>query len=136
MSQVRFQLAAQVRPVAGKQTHRCRECWVWTAVVEEPDGRKWVDFEAGDRSEATFLRLYQRLPEAERCRTDAYQVYQWLPANRHEVGKGGEVNRNEGLHSRLRDKLIRLHRRTKGYSKSAAMLSDSITLVCVSLKLI
>ena len=67
---------------------------------------------------------------------DAYQVYGWLPANRHEVGKGGEVNRNEGLHSRLRDKLNRLHRRTKGYSKSIAMLSDSIALVCVTLNLI
>ena len=31
------------------------ECWVWTAVVEEPDGRKWVDYEVGERSEVTFL---------------------------------------------------------------------------------
>ena len=109
---------------------------MWTAVVEEADGRIWVDFEVGDRSEATFLRLYGRLPEAEKYRTDAYQVYGWLPASRHVVSKGGEVNRNEGLHSRLRDKLNRLHRRTKGYSKSVAMLSDSIALVCVILKLI
>lgn len=109
---------------------------MWTAVIEEADGRQWVDFEVGDRSEATFLRLYERLPGAERYRTDAYQVYGWLPADRHEVGKGSEVNRNEGLHSRLRDRLNRLHRRTKGYSKSASMLSDSIALVCLTLKLI
>ena len=48
-----------------------REAWVWTAVVEEAvveeeDGRRWVDFEVGDRSEATFLKLYDRLPEAQR----------------------------------------------------------------------
>ena len=121
--------------VGARRKEKRRECWVWTAVVEEADGRQWVDFEVGDRSEATFLRLYGRLPEAEKYRTDAYQVYGWLPTDRHEVGKGSEVNRNEGLHSRLRDKLNRLHRRTKGYSKSMAMLGDSIALVCLRLKL-
>ena len=40
-----------------------REVWVWTAVVEEGDGRRWVDFEVGDRSETTFLKLYGRMPE-------------------------------------------------------------------------
>ena len=104
-------------------------------MVEEADGRQWVDFEVGDRSEITLLRLYERLPKAERYRTGAYQVYGWLSPGRHEVGKGTEVNRNEGLHSRLMDKLNRLHRHTKGYSKSAAMLSDSIAPVCLSLKL-
>ena len=122
--------------VGARHGEKRQECWVWTAVVEEADGSKWVDFQVGDRSEATFFRLYERLPEAEKYRTDAYRVYGWLPANKHEAGKGGEVNRNEGLHSRLRDKLNRLHRRTKGYSKSMAMLSDSIALVCLSLKLI
>ena len=42
----------------------------------------------------------------------------------------------QGLHSRLRDKLNRLQRRTKVYSKRVDMLSDSIALVCLSLKLI
>ena len=35
---------------------------VWTAVVEERDGSRWMDFEAGGRDEATFLRLLERLP--------------------------------------------------------------------------
>ena len=35
-----------------------REVWIWTAVVEERDGSRWVDFEVGDRSEETFLRLW------------------------------------------------------------------------------
>ncbi|MXY46793.1 MAG: IS1 family transposase [Chloroflexi bacterium] len=38
--------------------------WVWTAVVEAGDGSRWVDFEVGERSEETFLRLYERLPAA------------------------------------------------------------------------
>ena len=113
-----------------------REAWVWTAVVEEEDGRRWVDFEVGDRSEATFLELYARLPEAQRYVSDAYRVYERLPRNRHVAGKGLEANRNEGLHSMLRDKLNRLHRRTKGYRKSVTMLRDSIALVCLRLSLI
>lgn len=122
--------------VGARRKGKRREVWIWTAVVEERDGSRWVDFEVGDRSEETFLRLYGRLPEAGLYRSDAYQVYDWLPADRHEVGKGGAVNRNEGLHSRLRDRINRLHRKTKGYSKSVAMLSDSIALVCLKLGLI
>ena len=90
-----------------------QEVWIWTAVVEEYDGRRWTDFEVGDRSEGTFLRLYNRLPDADRYVSDGYSVYEWLPANRHVVGKGLEANWNEGKHSVLRSKLNRLVRRTK-----------------------
>ena len=55
---------------------RREDCRIWTAVAPEPDGSRWIDFEAGDRSEAPFLRLYERLPEAELYRSDAYVVYQ------------------------------------------------------------
>ena len=160
-----------------------REVWIWTEAIEEPDGRRWVDFTAGDRSEAAFLRLYERLPEAERYRSGHYAVYEWLPRERQVVGrggatflrryarlpeaelyrseatflrqyarlpeaelyrsdhyavqewlprdrhlakKGGAVNWNEELHSRLRDKLKQLQRRAEGYSKSLRMLVHSI----------
>ena len=107
------------------------ERWIWTAVVAEADGSRWVDFEVGDRSEASFLRLYARLPEAELYRSDAYRVYVgWLPPDRHVIGKGGAVNWNEGLHSVWRGKLNRLMRRTKGYTKSIEMLVYSLALVC------
>ena len=121
--------------VGARRKGKRREAWVWTAVIEEEDGTRWVDFELGDRGEETFLKLYERLPEAGLYRSDAYQVYEWLPNNRHRVGKGGAVNWNEGLHSRFRDKLRRLQRKTKGYSKSVAMLRDSIALVCLRLDL-
>jgi len=109
-----------------------QEVWIWTAVVEEADGSRWVDFEVGDRSEATFLRLYERLPEAERYYSDAYGVYQsWLPPGRHAVGKGGMVNRNEGLHSEWRGRLKRLMRETTGYTKALWMLRGSLALLCL-----
>ena len=47
---------------------------------------------------------------------------EWLPRDGHAIGKGGAVNRNEGLNSKLRDKLNGLARRTKGYAKSVEML--------------
>ena len=51
--------------------------------------------------------------------TDTYQVYRWLPTNRHMAGKGGEVNRGDGMQSQLRDKLKRLHRRTVGTARAS-----------------
>ena len=56
-----------------------QDVWVWTAVVSEADGSRWADFEIGNRSAETFLRLYERLPEVALYRTDAYRVYGWLP---------------------------------------------------------
>ena len=83
----------------------------------------------GDRNTETFMRLYRRLPDADRYRSDEYEVYRWLPSARHVAGKGSEVNRNEGLHSVLRGKLNRLVRRTKGYSKSVDGLVGSLAMV-------
>ena len=112
------------------------DLWVWTAVVEERDGSRWMDFEVGGRDESTFLRLLERLPDAERYETDAYEVYGALPVNKHVVGKCGAVNWNEGLHSMLRWKLNRLALRTKGCAKSVDMLVNLLALAfCAKLKL-
>ena len=107
--------------------------WIWTSVVEEGDGSRWMDYEVGGRDEATFLRLYERLTDANCYRSDDYNVYKWLPRDRHKIGKGSEVNRNEGLHSLLSGKLNGVTRKTKGYSKSVEMLRDSVALVCLRL---
>ena len=83
----------------------------------------------GNQDEQTVLKLYQCLPEAHRHTTDRYEVYNWLPRDRHEGRKGREANWNEGLHSVLRGKLNRLIRRTKGYSKKQEMLTGSLALL-------
>ena len=110
---------------------RRRSVWIWTAVMEERDGSRWMDFEVGERGRDTFMRLCRRLPDADRYRSDEYEVYNWLPPDRHVSGKGSEVNRNEGLHSVLRGKLNRLARRTKGYSKSVDALVGSLAMVWI-----
>ena len=46
------------------------------------------------------------------------------------------MNWNEGTQSQLRDRLRRLQRRTKGYSKSVEILRDAIALVYLKLGLI
>ena len=107
-----------------------------TLSVEDKDGRRWADFEVGARPDRPFLRLYGRLPEAELYGTDGYRVYDWLPSDRHQVGKGGATNWNEGLHSFLRGKLSRLGRRTKGYSKRECPLRADLALARVRYGLI
>ena len=84
-------------PIAGRRHGDKREeWWIWTAVVAEANGRRWEDFEVGDRSEEPFLRLYARLPEAGLYRSDAYGVYSgWLPPDPPRGGerRGGELER-------------------------------------------
>ena len=82
--------------VGARRGGKRRSVWIWTAVVVEANGERWLDFEVGGRDEGTFLSLYERLPEADVYRSDAYVEYQWLPRSRHKVGKGSEMNRNEG----------------------------------------
>ena len=115
--------------VGARRKGKRQAVWIWTAVVEEVDGSRWMDYAVGQRDEATFVRLYARLPAAARYRSDDYRVYQWLPCHKHQVGKGSEVHRHEGLHSVLRGKLNRLVRKTKGYSKSLEMLTGSLARV-------
>lgn len=35
-------------------------------MVDERDWIMWMDFEVGDRDEPTFMRMLERLPDAER----------------------------------------------------------------------
>ena len=78
-----------------------------------------------------MLRLYSRLPAADRSVSDGGQVEAWRPQGRHVGRKGRETNRNAGLPAVLRGKLNWLTRRTKGSSTSAALLRRSIALVCL-----
>ncbi len=112
-----------------RRGERRQDLWIWTAVVEERDGVRWRMYEVGDRDLSAFSRLLDRLPGADKYETDAYGVYEWLPRDRHVIGKGGAVNWNDGLHSKLRSKLNRLVRRTKGYTKSVEMLKHLLAIV-------
>ena len=75
-----------------RRGERRQDLWIWTAVVEERDGVRWRMYEVGGRDLSAFSRLLDRLPGADMYETDAYPVYEWLPRDRHVIGKGGAVN--------------------------------------------
>ncbi len=112
-----------------RRGERRKDLWIWTAVVKEPNGVRWRMYEVGRKGESALSRLLGRLPGADRYETGAYPVYEWLPRGRRAIGTGGAVNRNEGLHSKLRSKLNRLVRRTKGYTKSVERLKHLLAIV-------
>jgi len=115
--------------VGARKGAKRNNLWIWTAVL---DGKQLV-FKVGDRSEATFLHLYDRLPFAKSYYTDGYEVYRWFPYARHKVDKFDKGNQNEGRHAILRARLNRLARRTQGYSKRKEMLIASLALICLQL---
>jgi insertion element IS1 protein InsB len=108
-----------------------RSKWIWTAAIEiEGEGIKYI-YEVGDRGEETLMRLMEKLPDSEEYETDGYVVYENIDRRKHKVKKYGRVNRNEGLHSRLRDKLGSLRRKGKGYSKSERSLEIYLALIFI-----
>ncbi|RUM28956.1 MAG: hypothetical protein DSY42_07495, partial [Aquifex sp.] len=56
------------------------------------------------------------------------RIYEWLPRDRHIVRKYGRVNRNEALHSKLRDKLVAFKRKIKAFFRSFRSLHYALAL--------
>ena len=73
----------------------------------------------------------ERIPESKEYITDGWEVYKFLDRRRHKIRKFKETNRNEGLHSFLRDKLACLRRETKSYLKSRRVLNYYLALISV-----
>jgi len=96
--------------------------WVWVALCRRT--RQIVAYFIGDRSEASCLQLWRRIPRAyKRCYSfsdfwDAYQLV--FAADRHQsVGKdSGETNHIERWFNTLRQRLARFVRKTLSFSKS------------------
>ena len=70
------------------------DLWVWTAVVEERDGSRWMDFEVGGRDEATFLHLLDRLPDNARALKDMSTNGEWRKTT---VGEAAPFVYGKGL---------------------------------------
>ena len=85
--------------------------------------------EIGGGGDSSLLHLLEWLPNSDIHESDgAYRVYEWLPHDRHMIGKCGAVNRNKALRSNLRGNLNRLPMRTNGYGKSADMLKYPLAI--------
>ena len=105
--------------------------WVFTCYVYTRLGL-YIIYSVGDRDENTFREIKMYLPDNGRWVSDDYNVYFWLKD--HTVVS--LVNPNEGLHSSLRDRLVRFKRATKAVNRSISMIKYSIALVLWERKLI
>lgn len=96
--------------------------WVWVALCRRT--RQVVAYFIGDRSEASCLQLWRRIPfDYVRCQSfsDFWDAYQNVFAtDRHQaVEKGsGETNHIERWFNTLRQRLARFVRKTLSFSKS------------------
>ena len=107
---------------------KTRKLWIWKA-LERGTGRL-IDWECGDRDQATLERLLDRLePWGVRlfC-TDEWPPYDAaLPEGRHYVGKD-QTQLIESNNARQRHWFARFRRRTCVVSKSVAMVEATIAL--------
>jgi insertion element IS1 protein InsB len=108
---------------------KARKLWIWKALERGGTGRL-IDWECGDRDQATLERLLGRLePWGVRlfC-TDDYAPYDAaLPAGRHYVGKD-QTQRSESNNARQRHWFARFRRRTCVVSRSVEMVEATMAL--------
>src|SRR5215213_6155290 len=107
---------------------KSQKLWIWKA-FERGTGRL-IDWECGDRSQATLDRLLERL---ERWGVRLFCTDDWapydaaLPAGRHYIGKD-ETQRSESNNARQRHWFARFRRRTCVVSRSIAMVEATMAL--------
>ena len=99
--------------------------WVWIALCRRT--RQVVASEVGDRSEATCLRLWQKIPSSYKksiVYSDFWIAYsKVIPDEQHRaVGKeSGQTNHVERWNNTLRQRLGRFVRKTLSFSKCEKM---------------
>jgi insertion element IS1 protein InsB len=104
---------------------KTRKLWIWKA-LERATGRL-IDWECGDRDQATLERLLGRLePWGVRlfCTDDWAPYDAALPAGRHYIGKD-QTQRSESNNARQRHWFARFRRRTGGVRREAQHLGAS-----------
>lgn len=111
---------------------KARQRWVWVALCRRT--RQVVAYWMGDRSEASAVRLWERLPDAyRRCRSfsDKWNAYRYVfDYKRHrQVNKEeGETNHIERWFNTLRQRLSRFTRKTLSFSKRDDRHEDLLRL--------
>ena len=107
---------------------KARKLWIWKA-LERGTGRL-IDWECGDRDQATLERLLGRLePWGVRlfCTDDWAPYDAALPAGRHYIGKD-QTQASESNNARQRHWFARFRRRTCVVSRSVEMVEATMAL--------
>ncbi|MEL6408735.1 MAG: IS1 family transposase [Chloroflexota bacterium] len=101
--------------------NKSQKRWLWLALCRRT--RQVVAYWLGDRSEASAIRLWQRLPrEYKRCASfsDQWEAYRHVfDVRKHQMvdKKSGETNHIERWFNTLRQRLARFTRKTLSFSK-------------------
>ena len=105
------------------------KCWIWKA-VDFVSGRL-LDWEIGNRTTATFRKLFQRLETGPHpalyCSDDWSSYSALIPIERLVIGKAGTY-RVEGHNSNTRHWFARFRRRSKVVSKTIAAIEQALKL--------
>ncbi len=107
---------------------KSQKLWIWKA-FERGTGRL-IDWECGDRDQATLERLLKRLARwgVRLFCTDDYAPYdEALPVGRHYIGKD-QTQRSESNNARQRHWFARFRRRTCVVSRSVEMIDATMAL--------
>lgn len=111
---------------------KARQRWLWVALCRRT--RQVVAYWIGDRSEASAVRLWERLPDDyRRCCSfsDKWKAYRYVfDHKRHrQVNKDeGETNHIERWFNTLRQRLSRFTRKTLSFSKRDDRHEDLLCL--------
>ena len=104
---------------------KVRKRWIWIALCRAT--RQVVAYVVGDRSQATWQKLWEQIPSAYRnahCDSDFWEAYQnVIPDEQHPAsGKdSGQTAHVERWNNTLRQRLGRFVRKTLSFSKCETM---------------
>jgi insertion element IS1 protein InsB len=104
--------------------------FIWIALDRSTN--KVVDFEIGDRTKRTYVKLALRLEKRFNINhlcTDDYAAYGYYRISKHHHTTKSETCLIEAKNSIIRNYLARFNRKTKRYSKAIRMIHVSLTLL-------
>jgi insertion element IS1 protein InsB len=90
------------------------------------------EFEVGDGSKSTYLKLALRVEEVYKIKhlcTDGNKTYRYYKISEQHHQTKSETCLVESWNCRLRHYLVRLHRKTLCYSKSLKALTTAVLLL-------
>lgn len=105
---------------------------IFIRIAVEDETNQVIDFEVGDRTKQTYLKLAFRLEKRykiEHLCTDDYSVYKYYKISKYHHTTKAETSLVEAKNSIIRNYLARFNRKTKRYSKSVGIIKASLTLL-------
>lgn len=107
---------------------KSKKAWIWLAV--DSANTSIIDFAIGTRGVSTGRKLWNKIKhyDCSNYATDYWEPYEaFIPKSKHLQTKA-ETYTVEGVNNLLRHFIARFHRKTHCYSKSLAMIENTLLL--------